>query len=272
MKFDTLVKTMLIVLGAVSLASAQKLSAEEINDLSYQASQYFRQANDIIRTSPSEAYKLYDQVILRYQRIVDEGGIVNGRLYYNMGNAYLLKGDIGMSILNYRRGQRLMPDNPDLAKNLSYARTQRLDQVSIKAEKRVLQTIFFWHYDLSMQTKFFLAGCFWSAGCISGSLWMWVKRGRLALWVMVVTFLTGLFLAGSLMVDRYNENAHRQGVITLDSVVARQGDGENYPASFTEHLHSGTEFDLLEERRDWLRIELSSGDEAWIPIDSAGII
>ena len=74
------------------------------------------------------------------------------------------------------------------------------------------------------------------------------------------------------MVDRYNENAHRQGVITLDSVVARQGDGENYPASFTEHLHSGTEFDLLEERRDWLRIELSSGDEAWIPIDSAGII
>ena len=143
MKFDTLVKTMLIVLGVVSLASAQKLSAEEINDLSHQASQYFRQANDIIRTSPSEAYKLYDQVILRYQRIVDEGGIVNGRLYYNMGNAYLLKGDIGMSILNYRRGQRLMPDNPDLAKNLSYARTQRLDQVSIKAEKRVLQTIFF---------------------------------------------------------------------------------------------------------------------------------
>ena len=272
MKFDTLIKTMLIVLGAASLASAQQLSAKEINDLSYQASQYFRQANDLIRTSPSEAYKLYDQVILRYQRIVEEGGITNGHLYYNMGNAYLLKGDVGMSILNYRRGQRLMPDNPDLVKNLSYARTQRLDQVSVKAEKRVLQTLFFWHYDLSMQTKFFLTSCFWAVGCIFGSLWLWLKRGRFALWIMGITFSTGLFLAGSLIVDRYNEKAHRQGVITADAVVARQGDGENYPANFTEPLHSGTEFGLLEERRDWLRIELSSGDEAWIPIDSAGII
>jgi len=272
MKFNMLVKTMLIILGTASLASAQKLSAEEINDLSYQASNYFRQANDLIRTSPSEAYKLYDQVILRYRRIVEEGGISNGRLYYNLGNAYLLKGDIGMSILNYRRGQRLMPDNPDLAKNLSYARSRRWDQVSIKAEKRVLQTLFFWHYDLSRQTKFFLTSCFWAVGGIFGSLWLWLKRGRWALWIMGIAFSMGLFLAGSLMVDGYNEKAHRQGVITADAVIARQGDGENYPANFTEPLHSGTEFNLLEERRDWLRIELSSGDEAWIPIEAAGII
>lgn len=165
-----------------------------------------------------------------------------------------------------------MPDNPDLAKNLGYARSQRLDQVSIQAEKRVLQTLFFWHYDLSMQAKFFLTSCLWAVGCVFGSLWLWLKRNRFALWIMGITFLVGLFLAGSLIVDRYNEKAHRQGVITLDSVVARQGDGDNYPASFTEPLHSGTEFDLLEERREWLRIELSSGDEAWIPIASAGII
>ncbi|MCP4713213.1 MAG: hypothetical protein GY869_31670, partial [Planctomycetes bacterium] len=74
MKFETLVVTILIGLGMASLAPAQNLSTEDINDLSYQAHQYFRQANDLIRTSPSEAYKLYDQVILRYQRIVEEGG------------------------------------------------------------------------------------------------------------------------------------------------------------------------------------------------------
>ncbi|MCP4710409.1 MAG: hypothetical protein GY869_17440 [Planctomycetes bacterium] len=272
MKFNTLLITMLIVLGAARLASAQKLSTEEINDLSYQASQYFRQANDLIRTSPSEAYNLYNQVILRYQRIIEEGGVANGYLYYNVGNAYLLKGDIGKAILSYRQGQRLMPDNTDLAKNLSYARSQRLDQVSLKAEKRVLQTLFFWHYDLSMQTKFFLTSCFWAAGCIFGSLWLCLRRGRFALWIIGITLTTGLLSTGSMMIDRYNANAHRQGVITVDAVVARQGDGENYPASFTEPLHSGTEFDLLEERREWLRIELSSGDDAWVPVDSAGII
>ncbi len=265
----------IFILGLLCLPTAhaaQQLSPGEINDLSYQAGLLFRQANDLIKTSPSQAHQLYDQAILRYRRIIEEAGVANGHLYYNIANAHLLKGDIGRAILNYRRAQRLIPDNADLARNLDFARRQRLDQVPIKAQKRVLHTLFFWHYDFADKTKFSLTGCLWTLACLAGSVWFWSRRGRLFLWLMVISFLVALCFAASVAVDRYNFHTHRQGVVIAESVIARQGDGDNYPVSFTEPLHSGTEFDLLEERRDWLRFELSSGDQAWIPAAAADII
>jgi tetratricopeptide (TPR) repeat protein len=40
--------------------------------------------------------------------------VVNGDLYYNIGNAYFKKGDVGKSILWYERAMKLMPGDPDL--------------------------------------------------------------------------------------------------------------------------------------------------------------
>jgi len=62
------------------------------------------------------------------------------------------------------------------------------------------------------------------------------------------------------------------GVITARQIVARQGDGQNYPASFKEPLHAGTEFDLLERRVGWLHIKLSDDSDTWIPDNSAELI
>ena len=62
------------------------------------------------------------------------------------------------------------------------------------------------------------------------------------------------------------------GVITAPEVVARQGDGPNYPESFKDPLHAGTEFDLLERRSGWYHIRLSDNSDGWIPDNSAGLI
>ena len=80
-----------------------------------QANQAFSQANK--SADANESQKLYEQAILRYEKIIDDGRIKNGKLYYNLANAYLLKGDIGKAILNYRRAQELDNSNPDIYKN-----------------------------------------------------------------------------------------------------------------------------------------------------------
>jgi hypothetical protein len=64
----------------------------------------------------------------------------------------------------------------------------------------------------------------------------------------------------------------RGGVIISDSVTARQGDGESYLPSFKEPLHAGTEFDILEKRPDWLKIQLTDATVTWIPRNSAEMI
>jgi len=257
-----------LVLLLVGKAEAE-LSRGEIEDLAFQAGQLFRQANDLVQNSPVQARELYDQAILRYRRIVTEAGLSNHYLYYNIANAYLLKGDLGRAILNYRRSRRLAPSFTDLAKNLDFARSKRLDQVPVKAQKRVMHTLFFWHYDFSTKAKFILACILWAAACLAGSVWIWWRRIR---WVMGCALLVGLILGGSVAVDAYDARTNMQGVIVADSVIARQGDGKNYPASFKEPLHSGTEFDLIEKRSNWLQIELGSGDQTWIRADAAVII
>jgi len=61
-------------------------------------------------------------------------------------------------------------------------------------------------------------------------------------------------------------------VIIAKSIIARQGDGENYPQSFTEPLHAGVEFDVIEQRPNWLHIELPDGQDTWIPAHSSDLI
>jgi tetratricopeptide (TPR) repeat protein len=263
---------MLLTASLPATPTEAKLSPKEIQDLSYQAGQLFRSANDQIQIHPAQARDLYDQTILRYRKIMDEGEIVNGYLYYNIGNAYLLKGDIGRAILNYRRAQQLEPGYTDLAKNIDFARSQRLDQVPVKAQQRVLHTLFFWHYDFSSQTRFLLAACFWGFAFLAGTTWLWRSRGKFALALMGILLLLSVCLATSLAWETYTTSSEPEGVIVAEQVIARQGDGENYPASFTDPLHSGTEFEILEKRSDWLRIELSNGDQAWVPAHSAQII
>lgn len=248
-----------------------ELTPQEISQLADQANTFFHQANEQIKSNPDQAKELYQKAILRYQKIIDEGGIANGYLHYNLANAYLLKGAVGPAILHYRRAERFGMAEADLAKNLNFARTKRLDQIPIKTRKQVLQTLFFWHYDVCTKTRFLLACCCWALACLAGALWVW-RRRSLPLWLTGAGLLLTICLAGSVVVDTLHARSDAQGVIVAESVVARQGDGENYPVSFTEPLHSGAEFDLLERRSNWLRIKLANDEKTWIPTAAAEII
>jgi len=99
-------------------------------------------------------------------------------------------------------------------------------------------------------------------------------RGKAAPWIISASIsgvLTICFIT-SVILETSNQSKAVYGVIITDQVVARQGDGPNYPESFKEPLHAGTEFDLLEQRPGWFQIRLSDGSSSWIPANSAGII
>jgi hypothetical protein len=84
--------------------------------------------------------------------------------------------------------------------------------------------------------------------------------------VLTICFLTSLIVESGLQ-------AHRTGgVITIKEVIARQGDSQNYPQSFKDPLHEGTEFYLLEHRPGWLHIKLFDDSDGWIPDNAAELI
>jgi len=265
----TIILVVLFLLSLVGSANAQ-IPKDQAYSLLNQANESFRQANS---TNDSEqAERLYGKAILTFEKIIDEGQIKNAKLYYNLGNAYFLKGDIGKAILNYRRAEKLDSSDTNIQKNLTFARSKRIDKVGTKTEKRVLQILFFWHYDVAIKTKFILTCIFFGIVCIctAGIIWF----GRSASWATpaVICAVLTVCLLSSLIVESRTKASRICGVITAKEVIAHQGDGQNYSPSFKDPLHAGTEFDVLESRPGWLHIKLFNDSDTWIPVDSAELI
>jgi hypothetical protein len=258
-------------LSARPKSTKGRLAVEQVYSLFTQANQFFREANTTTNDS-DKAQKLYEKAILNYEKIINDAGIKNPKLYYNLANAYFLKEDIGRAILNYRRAENLDKADTNIQKNLAFARSRRIDKVPIKPEKRILETLFFWHYDFSIRTKFLIT-CICSAIVFISLIWM-LWRGKSA-GAVATTVIFGLLMVcflASVVVEARSRANTICGVITADQVVARQGDGPNYPASFKDPLHTGTEFDLLEKRPGWFHVKLSDDSDGWIPDNTAEII
>ena len=258
-------------LSSVSFGTVSEMSKEDVYLAFTQANQNFSNANDIA-SDPQAAQDLYKLAVLGYKRVIESGKIHNSKLYYNLANSYLLTNDIGRAILNYRRGQRLDASNPDIHKNLSFARSKRQDRFAITTQKKVLKRLFFWHYDFSMQIRFVIGGICFAIFCMWLILRLWILKWPAVVPVCGVMLLLTICMIASLAVEQYALTAYRSGVITADFIVTRQGDGNNYPQSFSEPLHSGVEFDLIEQRPGWLHIKLPSDQDTWIPDDSAELI
>ncbi|NIP92203.1 MAG: tetratricopeptide repeat protein, partial [Akkermansiaceae bacterium] len=107
-------------------------------------------------SDPGQARELYRKAAMRFERVVRDGGIENGKLFYNMGNAYFRAGDLGRAILNYRKAEQFSPNDRNVQQNLEYARSQRKDDLGKKDETKALRTLLFWHYDFSFGQRFTL--------------------------------------------------------------------------------------------------------------------
>ncbi len=61
----------------------------------------------------------YDAAIKNYEKIINSG-LESGNIYYNLGNSYFKKGELGLAVLNYERARVLIPNDSDLSSNYDY--------------------------------------------------------------------------------------------------------------------------------------------------------
>ncbi len=275
-------KTKIAVLIICSFLSSFVLAEdnEQTYTLFSQANEAFRNANAATNT-PQQAKKLYEKAILYYEKIINEYKIKNAKLYYNLANAYLMQNNLtnassenylGKAILNYRKAEKLDNSDTNIKKNLAFARSLRIDKIELKTEKKVLQTLFFWHYDFSVNTRFIVTSVSFAIVCISLTLMVWRGKNTSCLTVSTIASLIFICFLTSVILETGKQQNEICGVITAIKIIARQGDSQNYPQSFKAPLHQGCEFDILEHRGSWLHIKLSDNSDGWIPDSAAEMI
>lgn len=264
--------TLFLIMGiSISIPQAAALDKAQISEVYNEANEMFRQANEISAQSPEKARDLYEKSALRYERIIREGGVKNGKLFYNLGNAYFRIKDIGRSILNYRRAEQYIPDDSNLKQNLDYAREKRLDQIEEEQKIKVLKTLFFWHYDMSTRTRLITFAIFFIVLWSSAAVRIFFKKSFLKHFI-VVSIILSVFLGGSLITEEISFRKNLHGVIISNEVIARKGNSETYEPSFKEPLHAGTEFTLIEDRGNWYRVELVDARTCWVPSNDVEMV
>jgi tetratricopeptide (TPR) repeat protein len=234
-----------------------------------EAQALFHQAANTANEEAARA--LYLQALDRYLTVVGEGQGRNAKLYYNIGNSYYMIGDIGRSILFYRKAEMLDPADGNLRHNLGYVRSQRLDRLPSGQLSETLRIGLFWHYLLSPQTKLVLFIVFFAGACVTAALA--ILRARR--WKTVLLFISAglaLLFLGSLSEGEIRLHSLHDGVVVAEEVDIRKGDGTAYQRSYLDPLHAGTEFRLLEERAGWYRILLPDGRRGWIPGTAAEMV
>jgi tetratricopeptide (TPR) repeat protein len=263
---------LLIILGGVSSAmTVTALDQVETWNLYREGEAAFRQANELLKTDPTKARDLFEKAALCFEAILRDGGIENGRILYNIGNIYFRLGNTGKAILNYRRAERFIPNDLNLHQNLNYARSRCVDKIESKPQSQVFRTVFFWHYDLSGPTRSWLFAVVFSLLWLFACLYLWQEKSWLR-YAMICCGMLSVLFGGSLAVEAYEQSSVRSGVILATEVVGRKGDSTSFEPTFKDPLHMGVEFNLVEERKGWLLIELADGRRSWIPESAAGII
>lgn len=267
----TLARVLSVMLALLPGTGHGALTHAEVKTIFEEGNALFRHANELAPQDAQAAAELYGKAILRFQRIIREGGIENGKLYYNTGNAYFRMNDLGRAILNYRRAEELMPHDANLVRNLAYARQLRADRIEVPGRRRVAEILLFWHYDLTARTKAVVFG--WAV------LLAWTALG-VALW-RPIPYLrrtaagcgaVAILLLGSLLVEARGRAASVPGVVVAQEVIARKGDGLAYEPSFQDPLHAGAEFTLVEQRPGWRQVELEDGRRCWLPEASIELV
>ena len=236
-----------------------------------EATEAFRNGNELLSTDKEGAQDNYEKATLRLERIIREGGVENGKLYYNLGNIWFQRGDLGRALVNYLRAQQYMPNNVQLQQNLSFVRQQRADSFQESEKRKVLKTLFFWHYDLASQTRLTLFSGLFLLLWVLATLRLFWKRRELSVAVALCAMLSGLlFISLSIEASQYRNNP--KGVVVADESVGRKGDGETYQPSFSEPLHAGTDFTVRDDRGSWILVALADERTCWLKRSEVALV
>ncbi len=209
----------------------------------------------------------HEKAIRLYSRLLEEG-FENGRLLYNLGNAYLRNGELGSAIACYRASRRLLPRDQDVRANLAFARKSTKDAISPPEPSALLSTLFFWHYGLSPSeltaTVLLLNVLFWGLWTVRIFRWDSELLRWLFILLLVLLVATGASLVGHRLFST------QVAVILPQQIGAHTAPDPDSVVRFK--LHAGTEVEVEDRRVGWLRIRLPDGQQGWIDAAWAEVV
>lgn len=233
-----------------------EISRDEAVKLCADANEKYLQAMKLIasKSIPEADQKLKEATDLYETALA--GGFRNGQIYYNLGNTYYRRGELGKAIVNYRRAVRLMPRNADLNANLRLAKGSTEDKEWSTEIPVVVRRIFFWLFFLNQNELSLVAISLYVV--LMAVLFFSTIRKYAGMQRLFIGFSSALFVVMvSLGMKIYCEQGVHHAVIIASKCEVRYGPGEEYEPKF--EIHNGAECVIEDEKDDWYRVYVKVG-------------
>ena len=209
----------------------------------------------------------YDRAAAGYGELVGSG-VKNGHLQYNLGNALLRDGQLGPAVAAYLRAAVLRPRDQDVLANLRFAREKARDALEPPAPSPFFRTVTFWHYSLSRRELVILALAlnllFWSALALRARF----PASEGARWLAGLLLLALVLVGGSALLRLTMPEQIAVVLVPESSATA----GFEAESAVRFKLHAGTEVRVNERRDEYLRVQLPTGEQGWIPAGDADVV
>ena len=209
----------------------------------------------------------YDRAAALFLNVA-ETPLENGDLYYNLGNAFYKKGDLGRSVLWYERALKLMPSDPDLQFNHQFVTGLVVDTAENRSTP-LADVFLFWKHRMSRQATAWAAV---SSFVIFTLIFLIrnVKSSRgLKYGERTVLAFSVIFILAACY-DFYTDRFDRQAVVISEEISVRSGLSDDATELF--RLHHGTKVDVHEELRGYVKIRFADDKIGWIEKKNIEII
>jgi len=242
-------------------ADPPKLSRTSALEILSEAHRAYETAVESGDPDSDESRRRFTEAAEKYQMVVDSG-VHNRELYFNLGNAYLQRGQIGRAIAGYHRALRIDPTWSDARNNLAHAKKLVGDpaQVAVsvvgstnwagRATDLLISGV---HPRLILM----LAIVCWYGIWIAVALRL---AGVRVAWKSLATIaLCSSLAAGGLYfyVERQLSPGSR-AVVVAESVSLRAGDGENFAEVAAVSSSEGRAVSVLHQRGDWAQVRIGN--------------
>lgn len=191
-----------------------------------------------------------------------ESGIQNAAIYFNLATILYQEGQIGDSLLYFRRAQHLEPRNTETNKMIARIRAER---VNFQGDDHALvdQIASSTIQLATNQELMIVAFILWNFFFVLVLMWFLWKQNRK--WLQPIVIILGFALLLSLVLwipRQYAEENRVPAVVTAIVAPVMSGPGDNYLELY--RIYSAAEIRLLETKGDWHRFVLPDGREGWI--------
>lgn len=215
----------------------------------------------------------YDEAIALYNSLLDERGR-SAEIYYNLGNAYYRKGEIGNAVLSYERALRVNPSHADARANLAFVNSRLEDRPEdnnsflTRLHRSVVLSMSADAWAWIALTSFVLL-------CAAVALYIFSanvtlrKLGFFGAFVLLV--LTVYFVVVAVNAASYF-NDHSEAVVTAPSTLLNSAPRQPGNTEKVVPLHEGTKVEIIDSIATpddpvspmWYNVRINGSASAWL--------